>query len=418
MKKDIHIIFKFILIPILLSGLVMANIPENWDINPSDYENYMTVTAVLEINNQPSESEDIILAGFVGDECRGYTSPIMVGNQWMYFLIIYSNSNTNNEIVEFEVYDIENDIFSPASDAIAFASGIPYGVPDNPITFTTTLSDIIIGDVNFDGAINVIDIVGLVDIILTGDSWVDSNGDPLSDNQFTAADANGDLNIDVIDIVMIMDVILSENLSRSVIWYYDGNNWIFDELKGTAASSATLIYNSNYIGIRSDGDIAGIQLEVIGDFDIGQVHLPSSWEIQNKNGKIIMYSSDGSNLSGIKLFEYTGEITISEIIVADWYNSNIEVSTDLVPSDYAITNIYPNPFNPVTYINFSLAEDNDVSLVIYDLNGKIIQNLHSDFMYAGDYQFKWDARGIASGIYVVNIQAGNYYNSQKVVLLK
>ncbi len=416
MKRNIYIIFKLIIVSTFLCGFIMANIPENWNINAADYENYMTVTAVLEVNNQPSESGDIMLAAFVGDECRGYTSPVIVGNQWMYFLIIYSN--TNNEIVEFEVYDIENDIFAPASDAITFASEIPYGVPDNPIIFTTTLSDIVIGDLNFDALINVLDVVMMVDIILTGDGWVDPNGNPLSGNLFTAADVNGDLNIDVLDIVMIMDAILSGDLSRSIVWYYDNNNWTFDEVRGAVASSATIIHNSSYIGIRSDGDIAGIQLEVIGDFDIGQIHLPSSWVIHTQNGRIIMYSTDGSNLSRSKLFEYTGEIIISEIIVADWYDSEIEVSTNLVPSDYSITSIFPNPFNPVTHINFSLADDENVSLAIYNLNGQIIQTLHSDFMYAGNYQFTWDATGVASGTYLVSIQAGNFQSSQKVVLLK
>ena len=97
---------------------------------------------------------------------------------------------------------------------------------------------------------------------------------------------------------------------------------------------------------------------------------------------------------------------------------NIEVSTNLVPSDYSITSIFPNPFNPVTHINFSLADDENVSLAIYNLNGQIIQTLHSDFMYAGNYQFTWDATGVASGTYLVSIQAGNFQRSEKVVLLK
>ena len=60
----------------------------------------------------------------------------------------------------------------------------------------------------------------------------------------------------------------------------------------------------------------------------------------------------------------------------------------------------------------------DVSIAIYNLNGQIIQTLHSDFMYAGNYQFTWDATGVASGTYLVSIQAGNFQSSQKVVLLK
>ena len=264
---------KYMIISTFMMGILIADIPEDWQINPANYEHYMTVTAVLEVDNTPSTSNSIVLGAFAEGECRGYTYPILVGNQWMYFLMIYAN--VNSETIEFEVYDVENDLLAPAADALTFASGVPYGMPDEPVLLSTTLSTIMMGDINFDTAINVLDIVMLVDIILTGEGWVDVDGNPISDDQFTAADYNGDLNIDVLDIVMVMEIILSESLNRSIVWYYDNETWQYDEVRGASVSMATLIYNPGYIGIRSDGDIAGIQLTLTGDYTIINNNVPS-----------------------------------------------------------------------------------------------------------------------------------------------
>ena len=126
-----------IIISTFIIGMLFADIPENWEINPANFENYMTVTAVLEVNNQPSSSNSIALGAFVDDVCRGYTYPILVGEKWMYFLMVYAN--TNNEVIEFAAYDIEYDLSAPAYDFIVFENSVPFGSPDNPYIFNTTL---------------------------------------------------------------------------------------------------------------------------------------------------------------------------------------------------------------------------------------------------------------------------------------
>jgi len=407
---------KHMIISTFMMGILIADIPEDWQINPANYEHYMTVTAVLEVNNTPSTSSSIVLGAFAGDECRGYTYPILVGEQWMYFLMIYAN--VNSETIEFEVYDVENDMLAPATDALTFASSVPYGMPDEPVLLSTFLDTIMMGDVNFDTTINVLDIVMLVDIIFNGEGWVNNDGNPLSDDQFTAADYNGDLNINVLDIVMIMDVILSQSLNRSIIWYYDNETWQYDEVRGASVSMATLIYNPGYIGIRSDGDIAGIQFEIAGDFDITNSKLPSGWDINHQNGIVLMYSLDGSKLSGNKLFEYSGEINIASTIVADWYGSDILVSATQVPDEYILGKVYPNPFNPITNVIFALPEDGHVSVEIFNLKGQLIDSIFNGFMYAGEYHVSWNAEGLVSGTYFVNMNAGSYQSTQKVVLMK
>ena len=404
---------KYLILSTLLCGILMADIPGNWEINPADYENYMTVTAVLDVNNVPSASDNIVLGAFVEDECRGYTYPILVGEQWMYFLMLYAN--TNNEIIEFEVYDADNDLTAPAYDFITFENSIPFGSPDLPHTFYTTLSTILLGDVNFDTIINILDIVIIVNIILPGDGW--NGGNPPNDSQLAAADINQDGTVNVLDIVIIVNIILPDALSRQILWYYD-DAWTYETLKGEETSTATLFYNQDYLGIRSNGEIAGIELMLSGDYTIENNNLPSGWEFYHKDGKVLMYSLDGSKLDNSKLFEYTGDLTITSSIVADWYGSDIVINNFILPDKYNLSNAYPNPFNPITNFSFTLPEDGHVSVEVFNLKGQLIDSIYNGFINAGEYHFTWNAEGIVSGTYFLNMNAGSYHDVQKVVLMK
>jgi hypothetical protein len=416
METAIMKIQKYLILSTLLCGILMADIPGNWEINPADYENYMTVTAVLDVNNVPSASDNIVLGAFVGDECRGYTYPIMVGEQWMYFLMIYAD--TNNELINFKVYDIDNEILTYASDVITFASGIPNGTPDDPFLFSVDTSTIVSGDINFDADVNVLDIVIMVDIILAGDTWVDNEGNYLTEDQFTAGDINGDGNLNVLDIVQLVEILLWGDLSRTVVWYFTDDEWKLDEVWGGIVTTASLLYSSNYIGIRSDGDIAGIQFEVSGDFNIKNNKLPNGWEFHHNDGIILIYSLDGSKLTSSKLFEYSGEINITKTVVADWYGSDIVVSSMQVPDRYILGKVYPNPFNPVTNVSFTLPEDSHVSVEIFNLKGQLIDSIYNGFRNAGEYHFIWNAEGIVSGTYFLKMDAGSYQDVQKIVLMK
>ena len=68
---------------------------QNWEINPSDYELQMTMTGVLSINNEFSQSDDYFIGAFVGDVCRGFASSINV----------FENSS-DSTIFEYSIGDI------------------------------------------------------------------------------------------------------------------------------------------------------------------------------------------------------------------------------------------------------------------------------------------------------------------------
>ena len=94
-----------------------------------------------------------------------------------------------------------------------------------------------------------------------------------------------------------------------------------------------------------------------------------------------------------------------------------------VPTEFALHNNYPNPFNPTTTINYDLPQDGSVRLIIYDVMGREVTRLVNGFTPAGYHSVRWDARNkmgenVSAGVYFYHLQSGNFVKTQKMVLLK
>lgn len=89
-----------------------------------------------------------------------------------------------------------------------------------------------------------------------------------------------------------------------------------------------------------------------------------------------------------------------------------------LPESHELEQNYPNPFNPVTHITYTLPEASDVRLEIYNLLGQQVAVLVSSHQEAGRHTVHFDAGGLASGIYVYRLTAGNTIISRKMTLIK
>jgi flagellar hook assembly protein FlgD len=94
-----------------------------------------------------------------------------------------------------------------------------------------------------------------------------------------------------------------------------------------------------------------------------------------------------------------------------------------LPSKFSLGQNYPNPFNPSTTIEYSLAQEDNVSLEVFNILGQHIVTLVDDILPAGEYQAIWngvDKNGIpvSSGIYLYRIRAGMYIENKKMILMK
>ncbi len=98
--------------------------------------------------------------------------------------------------------------------------------------------------------------------------------------------------------------------------------------------------------------------------------------------------------------------------------NNIYYNQATFPSNYILSQNYPNPFNPYTKIKFQIPELSFVTLKIYDILGNEIATLVSEEKAAGSYEIDFIGRELTSGIYFYRIQASNFVETKKMVLLK
>ncbi|MCH8928110.1 MAG: T9SS type A sorting domain-containing protein, partial [Candidatus Marinimicrobia bacterium] len=132
-------------------------------------------------------------------------------------------------------------------------------------------------------------------------------------------------------------------------------------------------------------------------------------------------------------FENTDALLNNEI--SEWGVRNIEPSSPIIGispggtsviRSYELKQNFPNPFNPITTIEYSLETRSDISLIIFNLNGQEVARLVDEEKGAGKHSVKWDASDLASGIYFYRLQAnptsvlraGNFVRTKKMVLLK
>ncbi|MBK7500732.1 MAG: T9SS type A sorting domain-containing protein [Ignavibacteriales bacterium] len=86
--------------------------------------------------------------------------------------------------------------------------------------------------------------------------------------------------------------------------------------------------------------------------------------------------------------------------------------------EFNISQNYPNPFNPSTKITYNIPQRSNVSLRIYDVLGKEIATLVNEQKEAGTYNIQFDASKLSSGVYIYSIQAGDFLESRKMILMK
>ena len=121
---------------------------------------------------------------------------------------------------------------------------------------------------------------------------------------------------------------------------------------------------------------------------------------------------DGWGNSGVPFVNGEGIVTINDIL------SNEDGHQ--VPTVFSLDRIYPNPFNPLTSISFSVPNDNNssISIKVFDISGRLTTTLAEERYDVGRHKVTWDAKNMGSGIYFVEFKAGTYRQVRKITLLK
>ena len=153
----------------------------------------------------------------------------------------------------------------------------------------------------------------------------------------------------------------------------------------------------------------GANWEVL-ELDMDPSQLDYRWTVPNittENARIRIYMD---NMQG----DY--EDASGDLIITDTQTS-IKIQ-EKNPSAFTLHPNYPNPFNPTTIINYELPNTTNIDLSVYNLLGQQIVTLVSGQQTAGYHSIQWDASNLSAGAYFIKLQANDFVQIKKSVLLK
>ncbi len=107
---------------------------------------------------------------------------------------------------------------------------------------------------------------------------------------------------------------------------------------------------------------------------------------------------------------------IDVMAAIDYQTSSINHNN--IPDEFLILNVYPNPFNPTTTIRFSVEARHASLLQVFDITGRLVETIENDKLLPGEHAYTWDASGLSSGIYFVQLKTPFGSITQKITYLK
>jgi hypothetical protein len=200
----------------------------------------------------------------------------------------------------------------------------------------------------------------------------------------------------------------SNNLLYQNIFQY-GGKYIGIKLKGcnfNKSAIGTLLKvkagGKTYIREVSGGGGYHTQDMLFQHFGIGNAALIDSIIVRWTTGNIQKLSN----------------VTANQYIVIDECLIGLISYGNEIPDKFSLSQNYPNPFNPTTRIKFTLPRNSEVVLIVYDMNGKIISELINSELKAGYYEYEYEASYLSSGVYFYQLNASDFKEVKKMVLVK
>jgi hypothetical protein len=105
-------------------------------------------------------------------------------------------------------------------------------------------------------------------------------------------------------------------------------------------------------------------------------------------------------------------------IASAWFTVTDVNEADGKPSAFALFQNYPNPFNPSTRIEFQVPTFGFVNLKVFDILGREVATLVNENLQAGNYKMNFDASGLSSGVYLYRMQAGDFVQTRRMMVIK
>ncbi len=144
------------------------------------------------------------------------------------------------------------------------------------------------------------------------------------------------------------------------------------------------------------------------------------WENPVKGSKTVFWSFGLEAINDSSAGANTRAQAMASVL--NWFNGITAAprfaNDGLSPQSYALDQNYPNPFNPLTHLQFAISDLQFVQLRVFDVLGREVAVLVNEVKGPGTYTVEWNADQYASGVYYYRLQAGNFIEMKKMVLLK
>ncbi|MDP2303902.1 MAG: T9SS type A sorting domain-containing protein [Ignavibacteria bacterium] len=142
--------------------------------------------------------------------------------------------------------------------------------------------------------------------------------------------------------------------------------------------------------------------------NLGESWVPLTTPLK-KNSNVTEIKKDNDNQ--LYLGTYAEGLLELDIITSIEDENNLVINYHLSPN-------YPNPFNPITKIKYTIPKSERVQIKVYDILGSEIKTLFNDYKQAGTYEIDFDASNLPSGVYFYRIISGSYAETKKMILLR
>ena len=138
---------------------------------------------------------------------------------------------------------------------------------------------------------------------------------------------------------------------------------------------------------------------------------------------VSMYIPQDGLYFDVIFLSYSGSNTGGGFSYSRMSINTMTINNEIIPKNYRLYQNYPNPFNPTTQIKYDLPEDAMVNITIYDMMGRQVKTLVNGSQTAGYRTIQWNAtndegKPVSAGLYLYTIEAGDYTQTKKMVLLK
>lgn len=216
----------------------------------------------------------------------------------------------------------------------------------------------------------------------------------------------GTTNSAAIDPLFNVPVIKDEGDNDNYPFYWTSTTH-FD---GPMPNKAVYICFGEALGFMEDPPNSGS-----GNYELLDVHGAGAQRSDPKTGDPDNYPNGfGPQGDVIRIYNYVRLVRDADITV----NIENEENIGAIPNKYELEQNYPNPFNPSTTISFSLPESGIVSLKIFDVLGREVDELVNKELSAGKHTIIWNAGEFPSGVYFYNITTAGFTKTNRMILLK